>query len=80
MNHWGFTRKTQRDVLYQIFCVTLRRKMACLSFATAQAYDAYVYGIYYNLNKTDETVSVISDTKYTGNIIIPSSIPEILSL
>ena len=42
---------------------------------TAGAYDAYIDGIYYNLNKTNKTASVTnSNYKYTGRIDIPENI------
>ena len=43
---------------------------------SALAYDCKVDGIYYNLNKTDKTASVVSNYYgvYSGNIIIPETI------
>jgi hypothetical protein len=40
---------------------------------TARAYDAYIGGVYYNLNKTDKTASV-TYYKYAGKVVIPESI------
>ena len=41
---------------------------------TARAYDAYLGGIYYNLNKNDKTASVTYYYKYTGRVVIPESV------
>ena len=39
----------------------------------ASAYDVYIDGIYYNINKTDKTASVTYYYKYTGRVVIPES-------
>ena len=49
-----------------------------LHAATANAYDCYVYGIYYRLNSSDKTASVTYRDKnynsYSGSVNIPESI------
>ncbi|MGM9816671.1 MAG: leucine-rich repeat domain-containing protein [Lepagella sp.] len=48
---------------------------ALLCFSAAWAYDVKVDGIYYNLNKSDNTASVVAgDNVYSGNIVIPETI------
>ena len=42
---------------------------------SANAYDAYINGIYYNLNKDAKTAEVTSgDNKYEGEVVIPGTI------
>ena len=42
---------------------------------SANAYDAYIDGIYYNLNKDAKTAEVTSgDNKYEGEVVIPETI------
>ena len=43
---------------------------------SASAYDVKIDGIYYNLNSEDKTAEVTSDIheKYSGEVVIPSSI------
>ena len=54
-----------KKLLFILFC-------SLLPF-TARAYDVYLDGVYYNLNKTDMTASV-TYYKYSGKVIIPESI------
>ena len=49
--------------------------LALVAILNTWAYDAYVDGIYYNLNQTEKTAEVTSgDNRYTGSVDIPSSI------
>ena len=62
----------------------ITKKIVCilfvlLSFTTAHAYDAYIDGIYYSLNREDKTAKVtfgLSSTNpsYSGSVYIPESI------
>ena len=58
-----------------LFIMTALFGLLFSSFS-ALAYDCKVDGIYYNLNKTDKTASVVSNYYgvYSGNIIIPETI------
>ena len=58
-----------------LFILTALFGLLFSSFS-ALAYDCKVDGIYYNLNKTDKTASVVSNYYgvYSGNIIIPETI------
>ena len=58
-----------------LFILTALFGLLFSSFS-ALAYDCKVDGIYYNLNKTDKTASVVSNYygAYSGNIIIPETI------
>ena len=54
--------------------------VALVSAANLLAYDAYIDGIYYNLNSTEMTAEVTNETEsysaksYSGSITIPASI------
>ena len=61
----------------------INKKIVCilfvlLSFTTAHAYDAYIDGIYYNLNGKDRTAEVTYKTyanpSYSGSVSIPENI------
>ena len=60
----------------------ITKKLVCilfvlLSFTTAHAYDAYIDGIYYNLNSEDKTAEVTKaygNPSYSGSVSIPENI------
>ena len=58
----------------QIYLKTFLLALFTIFGMRASAYDAYVDGIYYNLNKTDKTASVTYHDSYSGDIAIPESI------
>ncbi len=61
----------------QIYLKTFLLALFTIFGMRASAYDAYVDGIYYNLNQTDKTASVTygdSGNSYSGEIIIPESV------
>ena len=40
----------------------------------AKAYDAYINGIYYDFSGSVATVTYDSDNRYSGNVVIPTSV------
>ena len=65
----------QRTILRSVLIAVLS-----LVATAATAHDFEVDGIYYNNNGDGTTVSVTSgDNKYTGDVVIPSSVTDPLS-
>lgn len=59
----------------RIYTTLLLAAITLFACQSVSAYDFEVDGIYYNLNTSDMTASVVSgDKKYTGNVVIPSSV------
>jgi len=48
--------------------------LALLTSTALHAYDAYIYGIYYNFSGDEAIVTYSDDYHYSGNVVIPASV------